>query len=135
MFDCFVLVRRTRSGKIKSTPPAKVTKAAKNSPKTDAKPAGRKTRKKVVLMEVEVSDDEDETVVEISGDEKSEITESEIEDKLLASPEASNDASDVKATGNKDKGELNGADNVSEEKSILNESFEVVSIFSFFTIF
>ncbi|KAJ8980149.1 hypothetical protein NQ317_014643 [Molorchus minor] len=44
-------VRKTRSGKVVATPAAKAT----------AKPTTRRTRKKVVLMEVEVSDDEEET--------------------------------------------------------------------------
>lgn len=79
-------------------------------------------------MEVEVSDeDEDAAVVENSGDEKSEINEKDLEDKLLASPEASNDASDEKVNISEEKGEING-DSVGEEKSILDDSITVVSI-------
>lgn len=121
-------MRRTRSAKAKNTPPPKIAKTAKNSPKPDAKPTTRRTRKKVVLMEVEVSDEEDETGVENSGDEKSEINESELEDKLLASPEASNDASDLKADEHSEKADLNGENDVSKEKNSLDESITVVSI-------
>lgn len=125
-----ILVRRTRSGKVKSTPPPKVTKSSKSSPKGEAKPGGRKTRKKVVLMEVEVSEEEEETPVENSGDEKTELNENELEDKLLASPEpVTNDVSEEKSFDSTEQKELNGGDNVIEEqKNVLNDSITVVSI-------
>lgn len=78
-------------------------------------------------MEVEVSDEDDETV-EQSGDEKVEVNESELEDKLLASPETSNDATDKKGDENPEKMDLNG-DNVSEEKNVLDDSITVVRIY------
>lgn len=85
-------------------------------------------------MEVEVSDeDEDDTLVENSGDEKSEANVNELEDKLLASPEASNDASDIKSDENTGKGDLNG-DNVGEDKSVLDDSITVVSMTKLVTL-
>lgn len=75
-------------------------------------------------MEVEVSDEEDETPIENSGDEKCEINDSELEDKLLASPEAS----DLKADENSEKANVNGDNDVSKEKSNLDDSITVVSI-------
>lgn len=121
------LVRRTRSGKAKATPSPKVAKTTKASSKGESKPSTRRTRKKVVLMEVEVSEEEEDTnIVENSGDDRSEVNEGELEDKLLASPEVSNDATDVK-TDNTEIEELNGEKNVGEEKSQLDDSIMVVS--------
>ncbi|KAJ8955805.1 hypothetical protein NQ318_005346 [Aromia moschata] len=86
-------VRRTRSGKVVSTPS---TKAA-------GKPTTRRTRKKVVLMEVEVSDDEEDTPQEEASQEdethekndaeiiKDNDIEKKLEDTLLATPEDSNE--------------------------------------------
>lgn len=76
-------------------------------------------------MEVEVSDDEDETTVEQSGDEKAEMNENELEDKLLASPEASNDSTE-KCDESSEINDLNGDTNISEKKSVLDESITVV---------
>nr|CAI5817396.1 unnamed protein product [Callosobruchus analis] len=72
-------VRKTRSGR-----------AVKSSPATASrpKPASRKTRKKVVLMEVEVSDEEDETT-------NNKITEEESDQ---ADGDKSKDASEKKET-------------------------------------
>lgn len=78
-------------------------------------------------MEVEVSDDEDETIIEQSGDDRNEVNESELEDKLLASPEGSNDETDKKDDENIIM-DVNG-DNISEKKSALDDTITVVRIY------
>lgn len=79
-------------------------------------------------MEVEVSDEEEDTPVENSGDEKSEVNENELEDKLLASPEESNDATDLKTDVTGEKADFNGENSVNEVKSSLDDSITVVSM-------
>nr|XP_023019720.1 pre-mRNA-processing factor 39-like isoform X1 [Leptinotarsa decemlineata] len=83
-------VRRTRSAKAAKTSP--VVKPVKHKPG----PLSRRTRKKVVLMEVEVSD-EDEEIPQENKSTVSDADEKKVEDKLLESPDESNDSVDQKS--------------------------------------
>lgn len=115
-------MRRTRSGKLVQTPSVKAAKTAK--------PASRKTRKKVVLMEVEVSDDEDELQTDNGTKDHSdqESEERKTEEELLAFPEESDDARDTKKNAgldDSDKADMNGSNNI-EEVVRITYSVEVI---------
>lgn len=104
---CF-LVRRTRSAAAKTTP--------KSIPKSQRpKPLSKKTKKKVVLMEVEVSDDEDESNCE--NDEKKESN-----DEQSSSPEKEKNSEEV--LKDEEKLEVNGK--TSNDSKIIEDP-EVVS--------
>lgn len=79
-------------------------------------------------MEVEESDDEDEsTLVRTEVEATTEEIQPDLEDKLLQSPDENEAANDAKDNENEESNELNGDGNTPAANSQSDESLTVVS--------
>ncbi|XP_057669540.1 pre-mRNA-processing factor 39 [Diorhabda carinulata] len=110
--------RRTRSGAAKSAAAAKVSTPAPKSSRQKPCPLSKKTRKKVVLMEVEVSDDEEEDC-NVEKKDKVNKQESDLLEQKTEKVEAAKTTEDesVKEEKSNDENiEINGSDNNSTLK-------------------